>query len=234
MNQERAWMWICHKSSKKKWNDMVYIKVYLDNSAFDEASKIKKKSSKSDKRTTKKKIWTWKKKFMQNKKEKKTKHQSIEIYRSSPVIFVTSWVPDLGLHPSYTNVLYVYIYISEFESPHNQLVPSSSEIVQWPSPPQDDPDDPMISSMDRALKIVAQYLAFWKIFNVQLLVEKTSESVVGKKKLFHSTGQNLKKSPISSKLHDLTNDWRLVTGRAKQKSRFFVKYLDLFCLAHPW
>ena len=142
---------------------MVYIKVYLDNSAFDEASKIKK-LSKSDKRTTKKN-WTWKKNLMQSKKEKKTKHQSIEIYRSSPVIFVTSWVPDLGLHPSYTNVLCICIYIYTYKwvwTPHNQLVPSSSEIVRWPSPPQDDPDDPMISSMDRALKIVAQYLAFWK------------------------------------------------------------------------
>ena len=47
------------------------------------------------------------------------------------------------------------------------------------------------------------------------------------KRLFHSTGQNLrkKKTPISSKLHDLTNDWRLVTGRAKQKSRFLLSTL---------
>ena len=59
----------------------VYIKVYLDNSAFDEASKMKK-LSKSDKRTTKKKIWTWKKNLMQNKNRKRnTKDQSIEIYR---------------------------------------------------------------------------------------------------------------------------------------------------------
>lgn len=143
MNQERAWMWICHKSSKKKWNDMVYIKVYLDNSAFDEASKIKKKSSKSDKRTTKKKIWTWKKNFMQNKKEKKTKHQSIEIYRSSPVIFVTSWVPDLGLHPSYTNVLYVYIYKWVWIPPQptrSKLIrncPMTKPTPRWPGWPHD-------------------------------------------------------------------------------------------------
>lgn len=152
---------------------------------------------------------------MQNKKEKKHKKQSIEIYRSSPVIFVTSWVPDLGLHPSYTNVLCIYIYIYKWVwIPHNQLVPSPSEIVQWPSPPQDDPDDPddpMISSMDRALKIVAQYLAFWKISNVQLLVEKTPESVWGKKNSSTQLVKTWKKTPISSKLHDLTNwrDWQV-------------------------
>lgn len=159
---------------------------------------------------------------MQNKKEKKHKKQSIEIYRSSPVIFVTSWVPDLGLHPSYTNVLCIYIYIQVSLNPPQ---PTRSKPIRncpmtkpaprwpgWPGWPHDLLHGPSFENCSPIFGLLEnlQCPAFsWENTGIR----------VGKKKLFHSTGQNLKKNTDFFKI---TRPYKLarLTGRAKQPVDF--------------